>query len=151
MMQKRLYRSRRERVIAGVCGGLADYFSMDPTLVRLVWLVLALGGGSGIILYLLAILVIPEEPRLRLDEATASEGAPGGAPDHADGGATAGPTEPRPANKALLGLFLVGLGFFFLVRNLFPFVPFLQARFLWTYLLILVGVVVLVDGFRRRD
>ena len=61
-MEKRLYRSRTERVLGGVCGGIAEYFGVDPTLVRLLAVVLILAGGAGIIAYIIAWIVIPEEP-----------------------------------------------------------------------------------------
>ncbi len=59
---KRLYRSRKNRQIAGVCGGIADYFAIDPTLVRLLWALFALAGGPGIIVYIIFAVVVPEEP-----------------------------------------------------------------------------------------
>jgi phage shock protein C len=58
----RLYRSRSERMIAGVCGGLAAYFGVDPTLVRILALATFLIPGSGVIAYLVAWLIVPEEP-----------------------------------------------------------------------------------------
>lgn len=61
--QKRLYRSATDRKICGVCGGLADYFGLDSTLVRLAFIALAvLGFSTGIILYILAAVVMPDEP-----------------------------------------------------------------------------------------
>ncbi len=62
MEPKRLYRSRKERKLAGVCGGVAEYFNLDPSIVRLGWIVIALAGGSGLIAYILAAIVIPDEP-----------------------------------------------------------------------------------------
>ena len=56
---KRLQRSRINRTIAGVCGGIAEYYGWDPTLVRVAWIVLTLLGGSGILLYLVMWLVMP--------------------------------------------------------------------------------------------
>ena len=61
-MRKRLYRSRRDVMIAGVCGGIAEYFDVDPTIVRLIAVVLILGWGSGLLAYLIAVLVIPKNP-----------------------------------------------------------------------------------------
>ena len=58
---KRLYRPREGRVVAGVCAGLAAYFAVDPTLVRLAFALLTVFGGAGILLYLGAWIVIPEE------------------------------------------------------------------------------------------
>ena len=60
---KRLYRSRSDRKIAGVCGGIAAYLGMDPVIPRIVWVVLALCVGTGIIAYLICWLVIPLEPQ----------------------------------------------------------------------------------------
>ena len=61
---KRLYRSRDERMIAGVAGGIAEYFGIDPTIVRIIWILLALPGGiPGTLLYIIAWIVIPPEPR----------------------------------------------------------------------------------------
>lgn len=61
-MKKRLYRSRDNFMIAGVCGGLGEYFDMDPTFIRLLWIVFTLAGGSGILAYIIAWIVIPQHP-----------------------------------------------------------------------------------------
>ena len=59
---KRLYRSRSDRILGGVCGGLSQYLNIDPTLVRLIFIFLALLGGHGILIYLIMLLIVPEEP-----------------------------------------------------------------------------------------
>jgi phage shock protein PspC (stress-responsive transcriptional regulator) len=59
---KRLCRSRQNRSLAGVCGGIAEYLGWDPTLVRVAWIILTLLGGSGILIYLILWLVMPESP-----------------------------------------------------------------------------------------
>ena len=59
---KKLYRSRTERWFAGVCGGLGDYFGVDPTLVRVIFVILSLTFGSGLLVYLVLWLIIPNEP-----------------------------------------------------------------------------------------
>ena len=58
---KRLYRSRKDRIIAGVCGGMAEYFHVDPVFVRLIWVALGLMAG-GIIAYIIAWIIIPKAP-----------------------------------------------------------------------------------------
>ena len=58
---KRLYRTREGRVVAGVCAGIAAYFGIDPTLVRLAFALFTIFGGAGVLLYLVAWIVIPEE------------------------------------------------------------------------------------------
>lgn len=58
---KRLYKSRREQKICGVCGGIAEYFDVDPSLVRLAWVLFVCVGGSGILAYIICAIVIPYE------------------------------------------------------------------------------------------
>jgi phage shock protein C len=63
---RRLYRSRQDRKIAGICAGLAEYFGMDPTIMRVAWVIFAfLSAGLAILLYLVLIFVIPEQNELR--------------------------------------------------------------------------------------
>lgn len=64
MEPKRLYRSRIDRRIAGVCGGIAQYINLDVTIVRLLWVLFCLAGGSGLIAYIAAAIIIPEEPMM---------------------------------------------------------------------------------------
>lgn len=61
-MQKRLYKSRTDKMLDGVCGGVANYFDIDPTLVRLALVVFCCIGGSGLLAYIIAAIVIPREP-----------------------------------------------------------------------------------------
>lgn len=60
-MEKRLTRSRNQRMIAGVCGGIGEYFNIDPTIIRLLWVLFGLAGGSGFLAYIIALILIPEE------------------------------------------------------------------------------------------
>lgn len=64
MMPKKLYRSREKR-IGGVCGGIAEYFSIDPTIVRLIWAISTFVYGTGLLAYLICWIVIPEDPWYR--------------------------------------------------------------------------------------
>ncbi|MBZ0300933.1 MAG: PspC domain-containing protein [Anaerolineae bacterium] len=58
---RKLYRSRHDRQIAGVCGGLAEYFNLDPTLIRLIFVLITFLGGPGLVLYIIMAIVVPEE------------------------------------------------------------------------------------------
>lgn len=60
MNEKRLTKSSTNRMICGVCGGIAEYFNIDPTIIRLLWVVLSCFAGSGIIAYIVAAIIIPE-------------------------------------------------------------------------------------------
>lgn len=61
-MQKRLFRVNEGKVIFGVCGGIAEYLRVDPTVIRLIWAIVGLMGGFGLLAYIVATLIIPEKP-----------------------------------------------------------------------------------------
>lgn len=61
-MQRRLYLSRTDKKLAGVCGGIAEYFDIDATLVRLIWVLLTFAGGAGLPIYIIAAIVMQEKP-----------------------------------------------------------------------------------------
>lgn len=62
MEPKKLYRTRANRVIAGICSGVGIYFNIDPVIVRLLWVILTIAGGAGLLAYIIAWVIIPEEP-----------------------------------------------------------------------------------------
>jgi phage shock protein C len=104
---KRLYRSHRNKILAGICGGLAEYFEFDPTVVRLAWVFLTLLGGSGILLYIIAFLVIPHNPTHFFSTENESH-------------ATPAPPSTRSAGKGTVfaGIALICIGAIFLADNL---------------------------------
>ena len=59
---KKIYRSRTDRRLAGVCGGIAEYLNTDPTLIRLLWVLLVLFAGTGVLAYIICAIVIPDAP-----------------------------------------------------------------------------------------
>ena len=61
MNGKRLYRSESNRMLCGVCAGIAEYFNLDPTLIRLAWALFCVLGGSGVLAYILAAIIIPTQ------------------------------------------------------------------------------------------
>ena len=62
MNEKKLYKSSTDKKLAGVCGGIAEYFNIDSTLVRLGWVLFSLLGGSGLLAYIIAALIMPDRP-----------------------------------------------------------------------------------------
>ncbi|MDI3525514.1 MAG: hypothetical protein PWP42_764 [Candidatus Atribacteria bacterium] len=129
-MDKRLYRSRREKMIGGVCAGIANYFDIDPTIVRLLAVALLLAGGTAIIAYIIAWIVVPEEP------------------ESAD---TTLPTEekPKPQNRReLLGWIFIIVGVLVVARYLVPagfmwWIPW-GGKFLLGIIILVIGVLLLV-------
>lgn len=59
---KRLYKSRTEKILGGVCGGFAQYFDVDPTIVRILWIVFSFAYLTGVLAYIIAWIIMPEEP-----------------------------------------------------------------------------------------
>lgn len=89
-MNDRLYRTRDDRILGGVAGGVADYFAIDPSVVRIVWAILALfSGGALLLLYIVMWVVIPEEPA-DASSATRETGSTTGAATASDAGSAAG-------------------------------------------------------------
>ena len=61
-MKKRLYKSNKDKKVDGVCGGIAEYFDVDSTLIRLAWVLFCFFGGSGLLAYIIAAIIIPRQP-----------------------------------------------------------------------------------------
>ncbi len=127
---RRLYRSRDDQVIAGVCGGLGKYFDLDSTLFRIGFVLLVFAGGAGILAYILAWIFLPEEPVETADGQVVVTNAPA----------------ERPNGALLVGLAFVVLGVFFLFDEVWP--DFLSWRYIWPIALIAVGVAVLARARR---
>lgn len=132
----KLYRSETNRVIAGVCGGLGEYFNIDPTILRIIIIFITLFGGSGIILYIILWIVIPTKSTLG---------------KNSDDYIKANVEEIKEKSKTvtgrdthfILGLILVVLGLTFLLENL-GFYTFRYIWRLWPIFLIILGLSVLI-------
>ncbi|MBQ2819046.1 MAG: PspC domain-containing protein [Clostridia bacterium] len=61
-MEKKLYRSKTNKKIAGVCGGVGEYLGVDPTIIRLIWVIIALCAGCGLLAYIIALIIMPDQP-----------------------------------------------------------------------------------------
>ncbi len=167
-MTDRLYRSRDDRMLAGVAGGVADMLDADPSIIRVVWVLLIfLTGGLALVVYIVMAIVVPERPIgmeiWRPGDAaggTASTAASGAAGPVAEGGwrapdgtvvprasgAPVGPARPRHAGDGtrvglVAGLILILIGGFFLVRQ---FAPSFDLGFWWPTVAIGLGILLIV-------
>lgn len=135
-MAGRLYRSRRDRMLAGVAGGLAEMWGADPSLVRIIWaLLVILTGGAALLVYIVMAIVVPDE-----DAVYGAAGAP--VVDHQARAPGTGGLSPA----VLIGGVLVVLGAFFLLREIFPHLNF---DWLWPLALVGLGVVLIVGAMGR--
>ncbi len=145
---KRLYRSRREKVIGGVCGGIAKYFGIDPILIRLLFILMFFAQGAGVLAYLIAWIIIPEEPRSRYQ--TDNEGyREEDDEEYIDIELEEGESREGTAfgkgskGQRYLGAILIIAGALFLLDLWMPRVYF---RTFWPFILIVLGIAVLVRG-----
>ena len=153
-MNSKLYRSRTDRMVAGVCGGLGAYIRLDPTIIRLAFVLLALGNGVGVILYLVLWFIIPYEGE---GEPGASDTIRAGANEIAERARQAGQElkqalgGPNPQAALVVGAALVVLGTIFLIDNLnLPWLRWVRFDVLWPVLLI-VGGALLIYRRTRHD
>ncbi|MBN2346527.1 MAG: PspC domain-containing protein [Candidatus Aminicenantes bacterium] len=146
---KRLYRSRKNRMLGGVCGGIAEYFEIDPVIVRLIAVALFFVGGSAVLAYIIALIVIPYEPLERV-VVQSKEAAP---PE-----AAAGQTPRQSASEGIplfLGILLIVIGAIFLLHNMpifnpyYGWVRYYVRHFFWPSILIVFGVFLIARGWRK--
>lgn len=146
---KRLYKSQKNKIIAGVCGGIAEYLDVDPVLIRLVAVLFFFTGGATLIAYIVGMIIIPNQPVQGIGNAESPQ-APEVPP--APDAATAG---RNPVGSLIIGILLIVFGAHFLLRNIPFFHPYywwfwdMGWKFFWPSALILVGLFVILRGVRK--
>jgi len=148
MKMKRLYKSRKNCVIDGVCGGIGEYLEVDPVLVRIVAVFFLFVGGSALIAYIVGIIIIPKAPVESggAEETQQQEGTNSIMQRSGDFGRAGG---------LIFGIILIAFGAHFLMRNI-PFFQYYYLQFwnigwhyFWPSVLILIGLLVIFKGSRR--
>jgi phage shock protein C len=146
---RRLFRSRSDRVIGGVCGGLAAYLNVDPMLIRLAAVALVFLNGVGVVAYLVMWIVVPDEEAQSLSrEANLRANLNDIGAQTRRMGESLRASLSNGERSTVIGVILVLLGIVFLADQFF--VDLIHSGLFWAILLIVVGVVVLVTYTRRR-
>jgi phage shock protein C len=159
-VNRRLYRCYHDRKLAGVASGLAEYFDIDPTFVRILWIVSFLFGGLGLVLYIAMAIVVPQEPEQGF--------APGGVAGQPDADATGQPAVPSPTGWhtttptahrhvsrgngrgiTFVGIILILFGALALVEAVLPAWAD-SGRFLWPAFIVGIGALMVVIAVRRE-
>lgn len=133
---KKLFKSRANRIIDGVCGGIAEYFEIDPTIVRILWVLVSL-SGAGFLLYLAAMIIMPVRPLTD------------------DTGQPVMTTSPKMDKKRFWGVLLILVGAFILLSNLGLIAEFwwwsFSGKVVFPVLLIVLGIVLIYTRSRRIE
>lgn len=137
---RKLYKSRRNRFIDGICGGLAEYFEVDPTIVRLLWVLVTFLGGSGIILYIVGMILMPVNPEHLVTPRPSDSSS----------------TTPSSDRRRFFGVLLMLCGIFFLVINLgwfadFSWWSFSRSVMLPIFLILIGGLFIYTYSTKQRQ
>ncbi len=143
-MNRKLYRSRKDKIIGGVCGGLGKYFDIDPVLIRILFVFLTFFHGSGLIIYLILLIIVPQEP-INIDEIELK--------DFTD------ISGDRPSNyeqttvnrgekvKKIFGIILLIIGSLLFLEN---FVKILDFEIIAPLIMILMGLYLIYVSLKKR-
>lgn len=141
-MTRRLYRSRKHRMLGGVAGGIAEYFDIDPVIVRALFIITTFGWGVSIIIYIILWIIIPSEELIFGEVPVVDESRIGGAPDE-----LSERKECRRGNmRMLFGAMLIVFGLVMLIGNIIPGLSFHN---LWPIALIAFGIFILYRTYNN--
>ena len=150
-MEKRLYRSRSKKIVAGIGGGLGEYLDIDPVIIRIIIILITIFNGIGLLIYIIMWIVIPEEPySATSDHNKYGEGAEA-KPDTGNISSEniVNENEPKSSGgRIVFGIILILIGLVFLSEKYFPFLDF---EFVFAVGLIVLGVSLLFNFFNKRE
>ena len=147
-MYKKLYRSVTDKMIGGVAGGLAEYFEIDPVIVRLLFVLAVIFGGSGILAYIILWIVIPQRPYIitpfnSQKEAQSTESKSDENKSESESKMNSFAVKPHNNKTVFAGAFLIVLGGLFLLDN---FVPHFRFSHFWPLVLIGLGIAIIMNA-----
>jgi phage shock protein C len=144
-MEKRLYRSKRSRVFGGVAGGLGEYFNIDPVIMRVIFVIVTLMHGLGILAYIIMWIVIPEEP---FELAYPINNETTGENKNADDNINNIPAAPKKSTGSLVfGVILIAIGFLFLADR---FIPRFSFDDFFPVVIIAIGGFLVLNSLKNR-
>lgn len=150
-MNQKLYRSRNQKVLGGVCGGLGEYLNLDPVLVRVIFVVLAFFHGFGLILYVIMLVIVPQKPIVwqMPGETAPIDTSTNVSTDEVQQSTvfeTSQLKQEPSKGKVIAGIVLIVLGVVFLFENIWPFFDFED---FFPLILVGIGIVILWNALRK--
>ncbi len=149
-MERRLYRSRKNRVFAGVAGGLGEYFDIDPVFIRVIFVVATLAGASGLLAYIILWIVVPKERLLYATNTTTTEGvtnmSEGSSGEKQNPGY--GYRHHKHNGSVMGGIILIVIGGLFLADNYLPHFRFGDT---WPLILVAIGIGLIMNSIHRAE
>ena len=140
-MENRLYRSENDKKIAGVCGGIAEYFGIDPTIVRLLWLISIVVYGSGLLIYIVVAIIMPEREDF-------STGLKNSDKINKQKSNAFGRSFDKEGNRKFFGYALIIAGTILFGKK-FIFFSWLSFKFLFPIVLIILGIFILSNNPKK--
>lgn len=151
-MEKRLYRSRKKKVIAGLCGGLGEYLDIDPVILRIIFVLITIFHGIGVIVYIIMWIIVQEEPYDKSfteeskEPETENETKKESTFTNNSKQATESPSSSN--GRIVIGVLLIIIGLVFLSEKFFPFFDF---EFVFALGLIGFGIALIINFFNRSE
>ncbi len=142
-MYRKLYRSRRNKMIGGVAGGLADYFEIDPTLVRIIFIITLFLGGSGVLAYIILWIVVPEEHFRNTGTSENPTEETSAESENKQKQESEAFEEHSRKRSETAGIIIIAIGILFLLNN---FVPHFHLGDYWPLILIAIGAGILLNS-----
>lgn len=149
-MSKHLYRPKKNRILFGVAQGLGEYFDIDPVIIRILFVVLAIWGGSGIVLYIIGIFLIPDENKDSVQDEIEEIKKKHNDRHHDKTvyNTTESYKKRQHDSSIVFGLIILLVGVIFLFNN---FLPWFGWKNLWPIILILFGILIIVSSKKGAE
>lgn len=147
---KKIYRSKKSRIIGGVCGGISEYFDIDPILVRVLFIVLLLGDGISFLLYIILWIIMPSSDKMPAEEiplANVVDDDPDSSIGRDNVVQTDNDADGFQQRRKVLGIALIVIGVFLLIYHHIDFSIFAD---FWPVVLVGTGIILLVAAFYRK-
>lgn len=146
-MTKRLYRSQKTKVIGGVAGGLADYLNMDPVLVRVIFVIISLFSGTGLILYIILWIVVPQEASDNNADTSDENGNIEFNNEDSSNKPGTSANETAGSGRVITGLVLIGIGIIFLVERYIPHFDFSD---ILPIIFVIIGIALIINSAKTN-